>query len=43
MQETIERIYRDAQVQLGVGAPSPETGGINLGAAKVRVRLDLKP
>ena len=26
LQETFERIYGDAQVQLGVGVPSPETG-----------------
>ena len=43
MQETIERIYGDAQVQLGVAAPSPETGWITPRASKVRVRHDLKP
>ena len=30
-------------MQLGVAAPSPETGGIAPGASKVRVRHDLKP
>ena len=43
LQEQIERIYGDAQVQLGVAAPSPEMGGIDPGASKVRVRHDLKP
>ena len=43
MQETIEKIYRDAQVQLGIGAPMPETGTVAPGAAKVRVCHDLKP
>ena len=43
MQDTIERIYGDAQVQLGIGAPTPETGTVTPGAAKVRVRHDLKP
>ena len=43
MQETIERIYGHAQGQLGVGHPSPETGSIAPGAAKVCVRHDLKP
>ena len=43
MQDTIERIYGDAQVQLGIGAPTPETGTVIPGAAKVRVRHDLKP
>ena len=43
MQETIERIYGDAQVQLGIGAPTSETGMVAGGAAKVRVRHDLKP
>ena len=43
MQETIERIYGDAQVQLGKGAPTPETGTVEPGAAKVHVRHDLKP
>ena len=43
MQETIERIYGDAQVQLGIGAPTPETGTVSPGAAKVRICHDLKP
>ena len=43
MQETIERIYGNAQVQLGIGAPTPETGMVAPGAAKVRVCNDLKP
>ena len=43
MQDTIERIYGDAQVQLGIGSPTPETGTFVPGAAKVRVRHDLKP
>ena len=43
MQDTIERIYGDAQVQLGIGAPTPETGTVTPGAAKVRIRHDLKP
>ena len=43
MQDTIERIYDDAQVQLGIGAPTPETGTVAPGAAKVRVCHDLKP
>ena len=43
MQDTIERIYGDAQVQLGIAAPTPETGTVTPGAAKVRVRHDLKP
>ena len=43
MQETIEHIYGDAQVQPGIGAPTPETGTVAPGAAKVRVRHDLKP
>ena len=43
MQDTIERIYGDAQVQLGIGAATPETGTVTPGAAKVRVRHDLKP
>ena len=43
MQDTIERIYGDAQVQLGIAAPTPETGMVTPGAAKVRVRHDLKP
>ena len=43
MQDTIERIYGDAQVQLGIGAPTPETGTVAPGAAKVGVRHDLKP
>ena len=43
MQDTIERIYGDAQVQLGIGAPTPETGTVTPGTAKVRVRHDLKP
>ena len=43
MPETIEKIYRDAQVQLGIGAPMPETGTVAPGAAKVRVCHDLKP
>ena len=43
MQDTIERIYGDAQVQLGIGAPMPEMGTVAPGAAKVRVRHDLKP
>ena len=43
MQETIEIIYGDAQVQLGIGAPTPETGTVAPGAAKVRVRHDFKP
>ena len=38
MQDTIERIYDDAQVQLGIGAPTPETGTVAPGAAKVRIR-----
>ena len=37
MQDTIERIYGDAQVQLGIGAPTPETDTVAPGAAKVRV------
>ena len=41
MQDTIKRIYGDAQVQLGIGAPMP--GTVAPGAAKVRVRHDLKP
>ena len=43
MQDTIERIYGDAQVQLGIAAPTPEMGTVTPGAAKVRVRHDLKP
>ena len=43
MQETIERIYGDAQVQLGIGEPTPETETVASGAAKVRVCHDLKP
>ena len=43
MQDTIERIYGDAQVQLGIGAPMPETGTVAPGAAKVHDRHDLKP
>ena len=43
MQETIERIYGNAQVQLGIRAPTPETETMAPGAAKVRVRHDLKP
>ena len=43
LQDTIERIYGDAQVQLGIGAPTPETGTVAPGAAEVRVRHDLKP
>ena len=43
LQDTIERIYGDAQIQLGIGAPTPETGTVAPGAAKVRVRHDLKP
>ena len=42
MQDTIERIYGDAQVQLGIAAPTPETGTVTPGAARVRVRHDLK-
>ena len=40
MQDTIERIYGDAQVQLGIGAPTPETGTLSrsqtLGALRQR-------
>ena len=43
MQDAIERIYGDAQVQLGIGAPTPKTGTVTPDAAKVRVRHDLKP
>ena len=43
MQDTIERIYGDAQVQLGIRAPMPETGTVAPGAAKVRVPHNLKP
>ena len=43
MQETIEWIYGDAQVQLGIGASTPETGTVAPGAAKVRVCNNLKP
>ena len=43
LQDQIERIYGEAQVQLGLAAPSPETGGITPGASKVRVPHDLKP
>ena len=43
LQDTIERIYGDAQVQLGIGAPTPETETVAPGAAKVRIRHDLKP
>ena len=35
MQDTIERIYGNAQVQLGIGAPTPEKGTVAPGAAKV--------
>ena len=42
MQETIERIYGDAEVQLGIGSPTPETGTVAPGAAKVHVRHNLK-
>ena len=42
MQETIEWIYGDTQVQLGIGTPTPETGTVTPGAAKVRVCHDLK-
>ena len=42
MQETIERIYGDSQVQLGIRAPTHETGTVAPGAAKVLVRHDLK-
>ena len=38
LQDTIERIYGAAQVQPGIGAPTPETGTVAPGAAK-----DLKP
>ena len=31
------------QVQLGIGAPTPETETVAPGTAKVRVRHDLKP
>ena len=34
MQETIERIYRDPQAQLGIGAPTPETGNADGAAAQ---------
>ena len=30
MQDTIERIYGDAQVQLGIGAPTPDGPGVTL-------------
>ena len=43
LQDTIERIYGAAEVQLGIGAPTPETGTVAPGAAKVCVRHDLKP
>ena len=43
MQDTIERIYGDAQVQLGIGAPTFEMGTVTPGEAKVRVRHNLKP
>ena len=43
MLDTIEHIYGDTQVQLGIGAPTPETGTVAPGAAKVRIRHDLKP
>ena len=43
MQDTIERIYGDTQVQLGIGAPTPEMGTVAPGAAKVHVCHDLKP
>ena len=43
MQDTIEHIHGDGQVQLGIGAPTPETGTVAPGAAKVRVCHDLKP
>ena len=43
MQETIERIHGDAQEQLGIGAPTPGTGTVAPGTAKVRVCHDLKP
>ena len=43
MQDTIECIYGDAQVQLGIGVPTPETGFVLPGAAKVRVCHNLKP
>ena len=35
LQDTIERIYGDEQVQLGIGAPNFETGTVAPGAAKV--------
>ena len=34
MQETIERIYGDAQEQLGIGAPTPKTGNADGAAAQ---------
>ena len=43
LQDTIERIYGDPQVQLGIGAPTRETGTVAPGTAKVRVRHNLKP
>ena len=35
MQDTIERIYGDAQVQLGIGAATPETGTVTTQAVGV--------
>ena len=43
MQDTIERINGNAQVQLEIGALMTKTGTVAPGAAKVRVRHDLKP
>ena len=43
LQDTIERIYGDTQVQLGIRAPTPEMGTVAPGAAKVSVRHYLKP
>ena len=43
LQNQIEHIYGDTQVQLGVAAPPPETGGIAPSASWFRVLLDLKP
>ena len=43
LQKQIKRIYGDAQVEVGVAAQPPETGGVAPGASRVRVQMDPKP
>ena len=43
LREQIERIYRDAQVKVGIAVQPPETGGVAPGASRVRVQMYLKP